>query len=179
MSTLATTKIPTGTWQLDAVHSRVGFEVSYLAGTFRGDFADIAATLQVGENGAELAGSAKVASIRVPDENLTGHLLSPDFFDAERFPELTFTATQIVPGDELAVAGQLTIKGVTQDVEARGTVTGPIVDPYGNDRIGFVLSTTIDRTGFGLEWNVPLPSGEPALGNDVTIVAELQFVKAA
>ena len=75
--------------------------------------------------------------------------------------------------------GQITIKGVTKDVEVEGTSTGPIVDGYGNGRIGLQLSAVVDRTGFGLEWNTPLPTGEPALSNDVRIVTDLQFVKGS
>jgi polyisoprenoid-binding protein YceI len=79
---------------------------------------------------------------------------------------------------KVAVDGELTIKGVTKRVAVTGTVTAPIADPYGNDRIGLNLTTKIDRTDFGVDWNNPLPSGDPALANDVTILAELQFVKA-
>ena len=78
---------------------------------------------------------------------------------------------------KVSVDGELTIKGVTKAVAVTGTVTAPIADPYGNDRIGLNLTTKIDRTDFGVDWNNPLPSGEPALADDVTIVAELQFVK--
>src|SRR6266508_2425676 len=82
------TQLPTGTWQVDAVHSQVGFAVDYLVGTFRGSFSPVAGTLVVAEDGnAELQGSAEAASIKVQDADLTAHLLSPDFFDAERTPE--------------------------------------------------------------------------------------------
>jgi polyisoprenoid-binding protein YceI len=115
----------------------------------------------------------------VKDENLSAHLQSPDFFDAERHPELRFTAEDIhLEGDgKISVDGELTIKGATRPVHVTGTVTAPIVDAYGNDRIGVNLRTAVDRTEFGVDWNQPLPSGEPALANDVTILAELQFVK--
>jgi polyisoprenoid-binding protein YceI len=126
-------------------------------------------------------GRAKGAAKSVKDENLSAHLQSPDFFDAERHPELRFSAQDIrLDGDgKVSVDGELTIKGVTKRVAVPGTVTAPIADPYGNDRIGLSLTTKIDRTGFGVDWNNPLPSGEPALANDVTIFAELQFVKPA
>jgi polyisoprenoid-binding protein YceI len=180
-ATASTTKLPTGTWQLDGVHSTVGFEVPYLVGTFKGQFSALTGQLEVAEDGsATLRGETPVASIRVQDENLNGHLLSPDFFDAERFPTLGFSASGIAAeGGEVVVPGELTIRGVTHSVEARGTLSGPLTDPYGNERVGLVLTTTIDRTAFGLEWNNPLPSGEPALGNDVTIVTDLIFTKAA
>ena len=170
---------PAGTWNLDSVHSRVDFEVSYLAGTFKGHFNEIAAELSVDGERATLEGTTKVASIDVNEENLSAHLQSPDFFDAEQYPELRFTAEDIgLDGDgKVSVDGELTIKGVTQPVTVTGTVTAPITDPYGNERIGLNLTTKVDRTNFGINWNNPLPSGEPSLANDVTILAELQFVK--
>ena len=170
---------PAGTWNLDPVHSRVDFEVSYLAGTFKGHFNEIGAELTVEGERARLEGGAKVASIDVNEENLSAHLQGPDFFDAERYPELRFSAGEIrLDGDgRLAVAGELTIRGVSKPVTVTGTVSAPIADPYGNERIGLNLSTKIDRTEFGVDWNNPLPSGEPSLANEVTILAELQFVR--
>jgi polyisoprenoid-binding protein YceI len=179
MNSAILTIAPAGTWNHDPVHSRVDFEISYLAGTFKGHFNEIGAELTVDGDRAMLEGTTKVASIDVNEESLTAHLQSPDFFDAERYPELRFTAEDIsLDGDgQVSVDGELTIKGVTKPVTVTGTVTAPIADPFGNERIGLNLSTTIDRTDFGLNWNNPLPSGEPSLANDVTVLAELQFVK--
>ncbi|HET9675673.1 MAG TPA: YceI family protein [Gaiellaceae bacterium] len=179
MSTTTLTIAPAGTWSLDPVHSRVDFEVSYLAGTFKGEFHELGAELTVDGDQASLEGTAKVSSVDVKDENLSAHLQSPDFFDAERHPELRFAAQDIrLDGDgKVSVAGELTIKGVTRPVQVSGTVTAPIEDYTGNDRIGLNLRTSVDRTDFGVDWNQPLPSGDPALANDVTILAELQFVK--
>jgi polyisoprenoid-binding protein YceI len=181
MSTPILTLAPAGTWSLDPVHSRVDFHVSYLAGTFKGEFHEIEAELTVDGERAALEGSARVASVDVKDENLSAHLQSPDFFDAERHPELRFAAKNIrLDGDgQVSVDGELTIKGVTKPVAVSGTVAAPMADPYGNERIGLDLTAGIDRTDFGLDWNNPLPSGEPALANDVTIFAVLQFVKPA
>jgi polyisoprenoid-binding protein YceI len=180
MSTQILTIAPAGTWSLDPVHSSVGFEVAYLAGTFKGEFHDITAALTIEGERASLEGSAKVASVDVKDENLAAHLQTPDFFDAERYPELRFTAEDIsLDGDgNVSVDGELTIKGVTKPVTVTGTVTAPIADAWGNDRIGLNLSAAVDRTEFGVSWNNPLPSGEPSLANAVTILADLQFVKA-
>src|SRR5437870_10875515 len=179
MSTSILTVAPAGIWNLDPVHSRVDFEVSYLAGTFKGEFHEIGAELTVDGERASLEGAAKVASVDVRDENLSAHLQSPDFFDAERHPELRFAAQDIrLDGDgKISADGELTIKGVTQPVAVTGTMSAPIADPYGNDRIGLNLTAKIDRTDFGVDWNNPLPSGDPALANDVAILAELQFVK--
>jgi polyisoprenoid-binding protein YceI len=179
MSSTIPTIAPAGTWSLDPVHSRVDFEVSYLAGTFKGEFHEIGAELTVEGERASLTGTAKVASVDVKDENLSAHLQSPDFFDAERHPELRFAAQDIrLDGDgKVSADGELTIKGVTKPVAVTGTATAPIADPYVNDRIGLNLTTRVDRTDFGVDWNNPLPSGDPALANDVKILAELQFVK--
>ena len=169
-----------GTWQLDPVHSSIGFEIPYLSGTFKGQFSEADARLVVTDSEATLDGSAKVESVDVKDENLSTHLQSPDFFDAERHPELLFSAHDIDLGDEtVAARGSLTIKGVTKPVEVTGTITAPMVDAYGRERIGLVLSTTVDRHDFGVSWNTPLPTGEPAVGDEVTILAELYFLRAA
>ena len=178
MSTTVTPAL-TGTWQLDPVHSSVGFEVPYLAGTFRGEFRDVTAQLTVEGERASLEGSASVSSVDVKDENLSAHLQTPDFFDAERYPELRFAADGIdLGGRELSARGEITIR-VTQSVDVTGAVSSPMVDPYGNDRIGLQLTATVDRTAFGVSWNNPLPSGEPALLNEVRIVTDLQFVRSA
>jgi len=157
----------------------VGFAVDYMVGTFRGTFSPIEAKLEVPEVGtAKLTGSAPVSGVKVQDENLAAHLQSPEFFDAERAPEITFASTDIRrDGDRVEVDGELTIKGASLPVHLEGTITDPAEDPYGGVRIGLNLTTTVDRTQFGIDWNNPLPSGEPALGNDVTLTADLSFVK--
>ena len=167
--------LPTGTWHVDPVHSSLGFEVAYMGGAFRGQFREVDATLE----DARLTGSAQVASVDVKDENLAAHLQSPEFFDVELHPELRFTSTDVEGGEELTIRGEITIKGVTLPVELTGRATEPLTDAYGRERFGLTLSTTVDRTAFGLSWNLPLPNGEPALSNEVTLVAELFFVKEA
>ncbi len=177
--TAAQEVLETGTWRLDAVHSRIGFAVDYLAGTFHGAFAPFDATLDVDENGAAtLTGSARVESIQVADENLSSHLISPEFFDAEQAPEISFASNPFEPaGTDVRVDGELTIKGVSVPVQLTGTIGDPVVDPYGRQRINLQLDAAIDRSSFGMDWNTPLPSGEPALAQDVTLTAELAFVK--
>src|SRR6184192_37536 len=166
--------LPTGTWSADRIHSTVGFAIPYMAGTFQGTFADFEARLSDGA----LHGSARVASVQAKDPNLEAHLQSPEFFDAERYPELTFDAKDVRrSGDDLTISGELTLKGHTETVEINGRVTDPFADPYGGERFGIQLETTVDRTKFGLNWNNPLPSGEPALSNQVTITVDLQLVK--
>jgi polyisoprenoid-binding protein YceI len=177
VSTIEQTRaLPTGTWKVDPVHSEIGFSVDYMAGTFRGTFSKLDAEVADGR----LTGSADVASVQVKDPNLEAHLQTPDFFDAERNPRLRFVSRDVRrTGDEVAIDGEITIKGETRPIEITGKITEPIADPYGNERFGLKLEGTLDRTQFGVNWNNPLPSGEPALADDVTLVAELQLVKAA
>ena len=176
MSTTETQQaVPTGTWHADPVHSTIGFAVKYMSGTFQGTFSKIEASLSDGV----LSGSADVASVQVKDENLEAHLQSPDFFDAERTPQITFSSKEISrSGDDVSLSGELTIKGHTEPIEAHGQVTDPIGDPFGNERFGLPLETTVDRTLFGLNWNNPLPSGDAALSNEVRIIVDLQLVQA-
>jgi polyisoprenoid-binding protein YceI len=177
MSTTDTQQaVPTGTWNVDKVHSEIGFAVDYMAGTFKGNFADFDAQLSDGT----LRGSARVASVQVRDPNLEQHLQAPDFFDAERNPELAFESKDITrSGNDLTVAGEITIKGHTEPVEITGTINDPINDAYGGERFGLKLQTKIDRTTFGVNWNNPIPNGDQALSNDVTLVVELQLSKEA
>ena len=172
--------IPVGTWQLDGVHSTIGFEVDYMGGAFRGQFREVDARLDAERETPVLTGSAKVASADLKDENLTTHIQSPDFFDAERHPELSFESSELErDGDRITVRGGITIKGVERPVELTGTITDPLTDPYGRERFGLKLETTVDRTDFGVNWNVPLPSGEPALADEVRLSADLYFVREA
>jgi polyisoprenoid-binding protein YceI len=176
MSTTQIETVPSGTWAVDKVHSTIAFAVDYMAGTFQGSFSDVDAQLSDGS----LRGSARVASVQVKDPNLGGHLQSPEFFDAERNPEITFESKDITrSGDRLTIDGAITIKGHTEPVEIAGVISDPINDPYGGERFGLKLEAKIDRTKFGVNWNNPLPSGEPALSNDVTLLADLQLSKQA
>jgi len=174
-TTINQAAIPTGTWTADTVHSGVSFEVPYAVATFSGDVTDFQASLTDGV----LTGSAQIGSIRVKDEALQQHLLSPEFFDAERHPVLTFASTEIRRnGDDVEIDGNLTIKGITQPATLKGSITGPAVDHFGANRVGLKLSTVIDRTAFDIKWNMPLPNGEPALANEVTLKADLTLVGA-
>jgi len=170
--------IPAGTWNIDPVHTYAGFAVKYIAGTFRGSFSPIDAKLIVAEDGsATLTGSAPVSGVKVQEENLSGHLQSPDFFDAERAPRITFDSTDVsVTGEDVTVTGDLTIKGITLPVVARGSVS-ETTEYNGAERVSLNLEAEIDRTKFGINWNAPLSGGKQALANAVTITAELAFAK--
>src|SRR5262249_10773329 len=174
-STLTEQAVPAGTWTLDTTHSSASYSVRHSGvSLFKGGVTDFDAVLEDGL----LRGSASVASISVQDEDLEGHLLSPDFFDAERFPRVSFTSTDIRrDGDQIVVGGELEIRGVKQSVTLTGSIAGPVVGPAG-ERIGLHLETVIDRTSFGMTWNMELPSGGFILDNDVTLAADLELAKA-
>ncbi|HST15575.1 MAG TPA: YceI family protein [Gaiellaceae bacterium] len=162
----------TGTFAADPVHSHVGFEVPYAVATFSGEVPDFTATLVDGH----LEGSAKIESIQLKDENLQAHVLSPEFFDAERHPVLTFSGDLERDDDQATIDGEITIKGITRPATLAGTIVGPTVDHFGTTRVGLKLETVVDRTAFDINWNMPLPNGEPALGNEVTLKADLTLV---
>ena len=127
---------------------------------------------------APSAGRPTLRASKRRTPTLEAHLQSPEFFDAERFPQLSFEAGEIVrSGDDLTIAGELTLKGHTEAVEINGRISDPAPDPFGGERFGLQLETTVDRTKFGINWNNPLPSGDPALANAVTIIVDLQLVK--
>lgn len=180
MSVVETTRqlAPAGSWSADPVHSNVSFEVGYAGvNTFRGSFRDFSATLA----GSTLSGAAAVASVDVKDEQLNGHLQTPDFFDAARHPEIAFEATGLERGEDGTVrgTGELTIKGVTKPIVLEGRIAdAPSTDPFGRERLGLTLRATIDRTDYGVSWNAPNQSGGNYLADDVTLLAELALVKA-
>ena len=177
MSTTQSTGIPTGTWTVDPVHSSIGFAVKHSGVmTFRGTFDEFDAKLVDGR----LEGTAKVSSVRVDDPNLVAHLQTPDFFDAEQFPELRVVSRTIErDGDRVSIDADITLRGVTRPVEIVGTATGPITDGYGNQRIGFDLETAVNRRDFGIDWHMELPSGDAALADEVAITANLALVQQA
>ncbi|HEU5371934.1 MAG TPA: YceI family protein [Gaiellaceae bacterium] len=162
----------TGTFVADPVHSHVGFEVPYAVATFSGEVTDFTATLADGH----LEGSAKIESITLRDESLSAHVLSPEVFDAERHPVLTFSGDVVRDGDRATVEGEITMKGITRPATLVGTIVGPTVDHFGATRVGLKLETAVDRTAFDMKWNMPLPNGEPALANEVTLKADLTLV---
>jgi polyisoprenoid-binding protein YceI len=173
--------IPAGTWVSDKIHSTLDFSARHMVvATYHGKFPDFDVTLVAHDAGtARLEASARVGSVTTAEENLTGHLLSPEFFDAEKHPEVTFTATDITrEGDHVVVPGQLTAKGITKDVTFHGEIVGPVVGFEDQEKLGLTLETTIDRREFDMHWNATLPTGGLVLGNEVKLVASLELNKA-
>ena len=177
-----TTPIPAGsTWTVDTLHSTVGFSVKHMVvSTFRSQFDSYDATLTANEDGTlRLAGRVKADSIAIKDPQLRGHVMSDDFFAADAHPYITFDSTLIRTDDNgLVVEGELTIKGTTLPIVARGSLTEPHVTFGDLEKVGIELDATVDRTQYGLSWNAPLPKGGFALGNDVTLSVNLELARA-
>jgi polyisoprenoid-binding protein YceI len=172
------TTIQAGAHEVDPVHSTVAFAVKHAGvSSFRGDFESYEARLTGGES-PSLRGTVDVNSIRVADEQLKGHLLSPEFFDAGEYAELRFESSELRVAEDGAVElrGTLSIAGQSREVTASGKTAQ--VDSYldGRPHIGLSLETVIDRRDFGLDWQAELPSGGEALDWQVEISVELQFV---
>jgi polyisoprenoid-binding protein YceI len=182
VTAIASSPVPAASrWTIDKVHSNVGFAVKHMVvSTFRGRFEDYDATLTAAEDGTlRLEGSVKAGSIAVKDENLAAHLTAPDFFDTANHPDIRFASTLVrTENGELIVDGELTIKGHTRPIEARGTITEPVVTLGDIAKLGIELEAIVDRTEYGLSWNAPLPKGGFALANDVKLHVELEFAQA-
>jgi polyisoprenoid-binding protein YceI len=171
--------VPAGSWTADRTHSSATFEVGHLGvSTFNGKIKDFAASVDVGDESFVLDGSARVESLDIDEENLKAHLLSPEFFDVERHPEIRFRADRVDAKDDgLVITGDLEIKGHTKQVDATGRVGEPVVDPTGAQRVALELETVIDRTEFGLNWNMDLPNGGKALADEVRLTVSLELVQ--
>ena len=168
-----------GTYNADPVHSSFGFAVKYQnVSLFRGTLGDVAATLVDGT----LEGTAKVESISIrTPEQFRAHVLSGDFFDVENHPEVKFVSSDLDLAEDgtAKVNGELTIRGVTKPAVATGTWAPVSVDAFGNSRAHLQLETVVDRTQYGLNWNMPLPSGGNALANDVTLTVDIALIQQA
>ncbi|HTC94190.1 MAG TPA: YceI family protein [Terriglobales bacterium] len=185
MSTLAIPQTATTTWNIDPVHSVAEFKVKHMMiSNVKGQFTGVKGVLALDE--ADLANSyvettIDAASINTREAQRDAHLKSADFFDVEKFPTLSFQSTRVsrVKNGELAVAGDLTIHGITRHVvfNVEGP-TAPGKDPWGNVRVGLSATTRINRKDFGLTWNAALETGGILVGDDVTITLDVQFVKA-
>jgi polyisoprenoid-binding protein YceI len=186
MSTLATPEVTTATttWKLDPVHSVAEFKVKHLMITnVKGQFTGVSGALSLDESDLTLSrveATIDAASINTREPQRDTHLKSPDFFDVEKFPTLSFKSTHVSrdADGELQVAGDLTIHGVTRNVtfEVEGP-TPPVKDPWGNTRVGLSATTKINRKDFGLTWNATLETGGFMVGEEVTITLEVEFVK--
>jgi polyisoprenoid-binding protein YceI len=172
-------QIPTGTYVVDPVHSSIGFAITHNGvSTFRSGFSSYEARLSGGE-APRLEGTVDVAGIEISEEQLKGHLLSPEFFDAERHPRLRFESSELDVAEDgsVTIRGELEIRGEKHRVEASGRFAQLGADLAGNARVGLSLEAAVDRRDFGLDWNAELPSGGQVLEYEVSIAVELELVE--
>lgn len=172
-------QIPIGTYVVDPVHSSIGFAVVHNGvSTFRSGFAGYEAKLSGGER-PRLDGTVEVASIQIEEPQLKGHLLSPEFFDAERHPRLRFesSALEVAEDGSVTIRGELEIRGERHQVEASGRFAELGEDLAGQARVGLSLEANVDRRSFGLDWQAELPSGGEVLDYEVGIAVELELVE--
>jgi polyisoprenoid-binding protein YceI len=176
-----TTKPVAATWAIDPVHSELSFKVRHLTGRVRGSFKEWNGSV-VADPTQLTAGSTtvevKTGSINTENADRDAHLRSPDFFDAEKYPTMTFKSNKVqVTGSEIALYGDLTIKGVTKPVVLKGTYGGKVTDPWGKERIAFEAATTINRKDYGLAWG-KMVEGVALVGDEVTIELAIEAVKS-
>ena len=176
---MATTK-----WALDPTHSELQFKVKHLMiTTVTGSLKSFSAELtSEGDEfaDADISFKGDIASLDTGNTDRDNHLKSADFFDAEKFAHIEFKSTAVEKdGDDYAVVGDLTIKGVTKQVKLTAEFGGIATDPWGQTKAGFTLSGKINRTDFGLTWNAALETGGVMVSEEVKILGELQFIKQA
>ncbi len=185
MSTLATPQAATTTWNIDPAHAVAEFKVKHMMiSNVKGQFGKVTGTLTLDESDltrSKATASIEASSIETRDTQRDAHLKSADFLHVEKFPSLYFSSTRIslVRDGELAVEGDLTIRGVTRKVvfNVEGP-TPPTKDPWGNTRVGISATTKINRKDYGLTWNAALETGGILVGDEVTITLEVEFIKA-
>lgn len=172
-------ELTAGTWNFDPAHSEITFTVRHAGiSKVRGSFAAVDAQLQVAENisNSTVTATAQVDSITTGNADRDGHLKSADFFDAENHPTITFTSTSFeLDGEELTLAGDLTIKGETRPVTFTGEFAGAVVDAFGATRAGASVSTTISRKDFGITWNAAIEAGGVLVSDKVTLTLDVAF----
>jgi polyisoprenoid-binding protein YceI len=181
-STATQTALPTGTWKVDPVHSSVEFHVKHLGiATVKGQFKEFEGTLEVSPDGSRAYGTVKVASVDTREPQRDAHLRSPDFFDADQYPEIAFQSTAIRPLDEdtFEIDGDLSIHGVTRSLTLKATLEGTETDPQGNPRVGLSATAQIDRSDYEMKFNMALGSGNVVVSDKVKILLEISAVKAA
>ena len=170
----------TTVWTIDPSHSSVEFAVKHMMfTTVKGRFAGVKGTITLDDDSHTTSAvdvEIDVHTIDTRDEKRDGHLRSPDFFDAERFPTITFRSTRVTPtGDNTAkITGDLTMHGVTREVTIDAEETGRGTSPFGPQVIGFTATTTLNRKDYGLNWNAALESGGVLVGEEVKITLDVE-----
>jgi polyisoprenoid-binding protein YceI len=175
---------PTGTWTVDASHSKVGFAVKHLGiATVRGEFKEFEGTFEIGDDlsSSRAYGTVKTASIDTNEQARDEHLRSADFFDAATNGDITFASTAIeqVDDETLRITGDLTINGITKSEVFHAEIQGTETDPWGNERVGFEVTGQISRGDYGMTFNQILGSGNSLVGDKVKISLDISAVKSA
>jgi polyisoprenoid-binding protein YceI len=171
-------------WTTDQQHTSIEFAARHMVvSTVRGRFNDFSvdADIDVDDLPASRGTvTVKTASVDTREEQRDAHLRSPDFFDAQRYPDMVFTITDITgSGANYTMTGDLTIKDVTRPVTLKAEVTGPVSDPWGNTRLGLSAAGKLNRKDYGLTWNVVTEAGGLLVGDEVKIAVEAEFVQVA
>ena len=173
-----------GTYVLDPAHTRIGFIARHLMVTkVRGNFGEFDGSITIAEDPARSTAQATIRALSIetgaPDRDT--HLRSGDFLEAEKYPELTFANARVVAqkGTKFAVLGDLTIKGVTREVELKVELDGVVTDPFGNEKLAVSARTEINREDFGMTWNAALETGGVLVSQKVVIEIEAQAVRQA
>jgi polyisoprenoid-binding protein YceI len=173
------------TWEIDKSHSQATFSVKHMmVTTVKGQFKVLGGKLEINEQNPEqswIEAEADTASVDTRDERRDGHLRSADFFDAEKYPQITFKSTKVelIGDNEYKVTGDLTLHGVTKEVVFNAEYSGQVKDLYGNQRAGISVKGTINRKDFGLNWNVALETGGVLVSDKVAIEIDLAAVQQA
>lgn len=175
-------RVPVGTWKVDPAHSAVEFQAKHMMiATVRGRFSEFEGTIEAAPdiNDSRAYGTVKVATIDTNQPDRDAHLRSPDFFDAERYPEIRVETKRIEPlgGAHFRVVADLTIRDETREVEFEATVHGADRDPWGNERVGVSWRGTIDRKDFGLKWQQVLETGGFLVGDEVKAIVDVSAVR--
>ncbi len=170
-------------WSFDKAHTKIGFSVSHMVITdVEGNFKSFEGTVEAESDNfenAKISFTVDVASINTDNEKRDNHLKSNDFFNAKKFPKITFVSKSLkkINGKNYKMVGDLTIRDKTKEVEFDVKFNGIIKDPWGNTRAGFGLEGEVNRFDFDLKWNKLLETGGLVVGEDVTIYAKVELIK--
>ena len=182
LTTLVALPLRADTFSIDPTHSEVSFQIRHMVSQVRGRFNDFSGTVNMDPKNLPASSvefHIKAASIDTNVADRDKHLRSADFFDVEKYPEITFKSKSIKPAgkDKYNVTGTLTMHGVSKEITLPVTLGGLAKDPWGNTRAGFETETTLDRKDYGIIWNKALDAGGALLGDDVKIAINLESVK--
>lgn len=178
MTTQTTTIVPTGTWVVDAAHSKVGFSVKHMGiSTVRGEFTEFEGSLEIGEDLSDtrIRGTVKTASVDTNEDQRDEHLRSPDFFEAETHPALSFESTRIeaIDDETFRITGDLALRGVTNELTLTAEMNGIEADPNGGERVGLEVTGQLSRGDYGMKFNQALGSGNMLVSDKVKLTLDI------